>query len=76
MSADRKLKVYLDKLPDEVYQSCEHCRAQILMVGSLELKKCRLAELEQKLGQKPSFSQAADQDIDISKVPVNCPNGY
>ena len=76
MSADRKPGVYLDKLPDEVYQNCESCRAQILMIGSLELKKCQLAELEQKLGQKPNFSQAANQGINTSKVPVNCPNGY
>jgi len=77
MSVDRPF-VWLDWLPQEDQEKCFPCTARGAdFRGQIPFPTCKVAMFQKDLGgKKPKLGQIGAKKIDISNIPLNCPNGY
>lgn len=66
--------VSIAEMPPNNQEKCSGCPAVARFV--LPPSLCRIALSEKELGKKLRLWQIAGMEIDIRKVPIDCPNGY
>jgi len=56
-------------MPLKQYNICYRCTAE-------DNKKCTLAQLQKSILRKPFTTDANKNNINVTNIPENCPNGY
>jgi hypothetical protein len=58
------------EIPIEYRYICQRCTVWVAP------PICQLAVLENDLARKPTTADTMDENINVKRIPVGCPNGY